>query len=554
MAVTIVGNLTHHKAVDTKTNILLIDSGNTALHGQLYFPNNALEAYIGMYDGSLLKLGSDGWIVRDSGSNTISVSSGATLDVLGENLVRVRVDAGSLKVGLNTTGASNGQVPTWNGSNVIWSTPASDYITAIADTTTVDLTMNVSTLSAAVKLDPAGDNAISATSGLYSKKYTAGSGIEISGSNVISISSLSLVDVTVDTTTTTNFGDWVSANYTGTEFNEGDTVILTALTGGRQTWIHNGGTAGTSADWTQITDELTASEVRGYLSATSPILYNSGTGVFSLAGLTTVGTNGQIPVSTGSSWQYQDLNSSVNAYKTVQEEGTSVAARNIINFIGGGITATDDSGNSRTNITLDSTLNALAAYNTNGLLTQTAADTFTGRTITNGSSKVSITNGNGISGNPTIDVVEANLVLSNMSGIVPLSKGGTGVNLSDPNDDRIMYWNDTTNSVAWLDIDSSLSISSGVLGVVGGGDTNVWNTVNTSVKANGITGDVYRTGKVILGDADGSPSSYTAVHLFEVNGEIASLGANSKYVLVSPNGTKYKITVSNDGILNCVTY
>jgi hypothetical protein len=50
---------------------------------------------------------------------------------------------------------------------------------------------------------------------------------------------------------------------------------------------------------------------------------------------------------------------------------------------------------------LDSTLTSLAAYNTNGILTQTAADTFVGRTITAGAG-ISVTNGNGVAGNPTI--------------------------------------------------------------------------------------------------------------------------------------------------------
>jgi len=63
-------------------------------------------------------------------------------------------------------------------------------------------------------------------------------------------------------------------------------------------------------------------------------------------------------------------------------------------------TATQTALNAKQN--LDATLTALSAYNTNGIVTQTASDTFTGRTITGTTNRITVTNGDGVAGNPTL--------------------------------------------------------------------------------------------------------------------------------------------------------
>lgn len=105
---------------------------------------------------------------------------------------------------------------------------------------------------------------------------------------------------------------------------------------------------------------------------------------------------------------------------------------------------------------LDSTLTALAGYNTNGLLTQTAADTFTGRTLTGTADQITVTNGDGISGNPTISLPSA--VTNVLSGAVigPASSVDNAITRYDNITGKLVQ-----DSLATIDDSGSINIPSG---------------------------------------------------------------------------------------------
>ncbi len=99
----------------------------------------------------------------------------------------------------------------------------------------------------------------------------------------------------------------------------------------------------------------------------------------------------------------------------------------------------------------DATLTALAAYNTNGLLTQTAADTFTGRTLTGTANQLTVTNGDGVAGNPTLSL-PADVIIPTV-----LTVPNTGLHLLDTNASHDLIIKPGSNITA----DRTLTITTG---------------------------------------------------------------------------------------------
>ena len=116
---------------------------------------------------------------------------------------------------------------------------------------------------------------IAADSANYAELVTEGGDLKLK------LKPLTITDVSVDTSAA-SLSAWVTANYSnGNEKQEGDIIVLTAVSGRAQTFIHNGGTAGTTADFAEIEGaDVTDAEVRGALSASSGIDYNASTGEF----------------------------------------------------------------------------------------------------------------------------------------------------------------------------------------------------------------------------------------------------------------------------------
>lgn len=182
---------------------------------------------------------------------------------------------------------------------------------------------------------------------------------------------------------------------------------------------------------------------------------------------------------------------------------------------------------------LDSTLTSFAAYNTNGILTQTAADTFTGRTINGTTNRLDVTNGNGVAGNPTLDISSTYVGQASITTLGTITTGtwtGTDIAVADGGTGASNAANARTNLGLVIGTDV-LAPGGALTGTFDGQEGTYYldRTNHTGTQAaSTITGGTFGAGSFIF------PS-----------GTLTSLGSTTLQNFTATNGTTTNATSTN---------
>jgi len=396
-------------ALPTGTSGQLLRSNGTTWSAQ----NESLQGMrvnpISGLNPTLQLSANDGTYTVPSGSMQMTATTPMTISATGSS---------SINVELSQAGATTGQVLKWNGSNWVPDTDAtgSGGTNLTASGTVPNFNINSDTGTDVGVIQGAGTTITRSGNDLTiatvdqsatneSLTVTDGTNSETLGGQTLTVTGSGGAVVSYNPATNTLN---VNAGSSSGGDNWGSQVVAVGA------GLSGDGTSGNPliATDASITNELQTIANTSNATSHTATLSNSGGSTQFVEGngvtLTTTGTSLDGIVTIGL------LNSSY--YHTLQEEGSNVTQRTALDFVGSAATLTDTGVKSQ--LAFDADINALASNVTAGIYTITSIGNSAARTITAGTG-ITVSNGNGVSGNPTItnSAPDQTVVLNDGTGI-----------------------------------------------------------------------------------------------------------------------------------------